>query len=422
MANHTFPALILIAAFAVLSFMASAQAPSSDLLATWLAGHFYAEGALDQIYPADSGLYTMLPPSGWVEFMTAQGYSHDVFPFIYPPLWAWVAQFFTDILPFHSLARVASLINPALIGGMVFMAWRTTRSTLPSVVFVSVGIVAIAATNIGQVALRDNQPQILVSFLTVWALSRLYNEQPRSGGAVMALAAALKLTPAFYALLWVTRRKTRALIGFTITGAALAGLSVLVAGWPLHATFLHQIGAISDTVFLSKLNFSIDPVIAQLCCTDAFLFIDPALSNTALVETQAGGWYIMAKPPLWSALSGLALVMVLAGCTWLAAKSQDDPLIWPVLMITVSLISPLSWVYHYLAPAAFAPVLLDRFGQKAGTLTLLAVFAPLSLPIMAQIDAISPSPLLVQGTSLACLTLLATAFVVAILRKQAKIS
>ena len=402
----------LIAAFAVLSAVLTRDAPMSDLLATWLAGHFYGQGEVGQIYPADTRLYTMQPPSDWTPLMRERGYLFDIFPFIYPPLWAWVAAGIAAVLSPEGLFTIARVLNPLLIGATVWLAARATRGTLPPALFVGLGLIFIGFTNIGQVALIYGQPQILVSFLTVLAIERARNGAPVWGGAVMALAASIKLYPALYALVWLLAGRWRIVAAFGVVGLAMGVLSIAVAGWPLHAAFLHQVRVIGDTVLLTKLNFSLDPVIGQLFLADRFTFAPQA-------PGEDGGWFLARKGPLWSAISGLGVILSILLSGWLLRRS-DDPLVWPLVMILGSLFTPLSWVYHYLAPVAFAPALLDRLGTRAGGLLLVLAFVPLLMPSMSVIDGLSPTALPFQGASVLCLMILAGGFGWAVATNRAR--
>ena len=60
-------------------------------------------------------------------------------------------------------------------------------------------------------------------------------------GALIAIAAACKIFPILFVLLFLERRAWRALASCAATGVAAIGLSIAVFGWNVHRTFLHQI-------------------------------------------------------------------------------------------------------------------------------------------------------------------------------------
>ncbi len=60
--------LLLLAAallFAMLNVMRFGGEYSPDLMALWIAGHFYDVGQYDEIYRVDVGHFTILPPMSW---------------------------------------------------------------------------------------------------------------------------------------------------------------------------------------------------------------------------------------------------------------------------------------------------------------------------------------------------------------------
>lgn len=183
--------LLLAAAFVVFSQSLFAAAPSADLRALWLAGQMLAEGRPDLVYPAETGVFTMRPPPEWLTWLEARGHSGEVFPYIYPPLWAWLAG--VTGLSFTAMNSAAQIINPALIVAMLLLARRLAAPAMHPAGCLALGLAILATSTIGSIALYQNQPQILVAFLTVLAVERAEHGAPRLAGAALALAAAIKL-------------------------------------------------------------------------------------------------------------------------------------------------------------------------------------------------------------------------------------
>lgn len=370
MPRQTAFVLILIALGAVLSALRNTGQVSPDLLATWMAGLNFARGAFDQIYPAAAGpAFEMHPPEAWVAELRAQGHDGAIFPFIYPPLWAWAASVLTRVTDYARIVAVANVLNPVLLGFTLWLAARTVRGALSDAVFVSVGLLMFATTAMALVALEQNQPQILVAFLTVLAAERATNSAPRAAGIALALAASIKLYPALFALLWLARGERRPVAAFAVTGAALGLLSIALAGWPLHALFLEQIRTISGSVLVTSFTYDLDAVAAKYLFGDALTFVPDLLPGSE------AGWKVLAKPPLWKAIDAALILAAIAALALLARRSRD-PLVWPLAVTLVALASPLSWGYHYLAALAFLPALLDRLGAARGILASVLLLAP----------------------------------------------
>lgn len=354
-------------------------AQSPDLMATWLAGYFYGTGALVQVYPSDTTVYTMLPPSDWWPYLQSQGRAHAVFPFVYPPLWAALASWITPYVGIDGFRTGASVVNPVLLAGMVTLACRAAGLRAGALVLgTGLGLVGMLTTLPGAVALEQNQPQILVSFLIVAAIERDRAGAARLAGGALAVAAAIKLYPVLLALLWIAARRWRSATAFAVAGGAMGLASIALAGWPLHQTFLHEVGIIKNTVLVTSFTYGLDPTLAQFFAADRLSFV-AGLDNPADAAVLAG-WSVLTKGTVWSAASIAGIAGLTSGTAlWLSRKPGTPVLIYPAFLTALALLSPLSWGYHYLPALAFAPVLIPAFGARRGGLILLGVLVPVSI-------------------------------------------
>ncbi|MEO1306410.1 MAG: hypothetical protein AAFV38_00380, partial [Pseudomonadota bacterium] len=91
-------AVLLTAVCSYVAFQVFGDARSSDLMAMWLAGKFLHSGQTELVYMTDETVFSMQVDPAWYDYM-AETYQHSepLFPFIYPPLWAWLAGLFQDI-------------------------------------------------------------------------------------------------------------------------------------------------------------------------------------------------------------------------------------------------------------------------------------------------------------------------------------
>lgn len=373
--------LALILVFTALSFARHGHGHSPDLMATWLAGHFYGQGATDQVYAGYEGLFTMLPPSEWWSYLVGQGRTEAVYPYVYPPLWAVLASALTPWVGIDGFQVAASLLNPVFLAVMVLLAGRACgQAGWALVQFVAFGLALMFFTLPGLVALAQNQPQILVSLLIVAAIERDRAGAGPTAGALLALAAAIKLYLAVLALLWLAGRRWSSLSAFAVVGGTLGGLSVLLAGWPLHAQFLNDVAAIRQTVLMNHFTYGLDPVIAQLAPVGEADFV--TAPDSATTQGFATGWRVLEKPPLWAGLSTLALLALVVFGAW-RCRQGVDVLFWPVFLVALALILPLSWGYHYLPALAFLPVLPVRYGLRLGLGLLVCLALPLTVPAFA---------------------------------------
>lgn len=364
----------MLLGFAMFNSFRMAGTFSSDLMATWLAGYFYDLGQLDLVYPSDTSLYTVTAPSDWPDLVRSFGFDDEVFPFVYPPLWAAVVAPVTRFLDVAQFQSIASFVNGGLLVALFWLGGVAARlSGRDLILAVLVGMGFALTTWVGDIALRENQPQILVSMLIVAALVGLDRRNDGLAGAMLALAAAIKLYPALFLVILLVMRRWQAVKGFVIAGALLAGASVWLTGWSLHQEFLTQIGIMSRTVILSPLIYTSDGVWAAIFHWDAL--------QAAAASGDTGGWLAIAKTGVWSWISRGLLIALALGAGLALRSGRPALAVWGAFLVLLGLFGPLSWSYHYLTPlAVLVPALWHNAPRQSLWFAVLS-FASLSMNI-----------------------------------------
>lgn len=404
----------LLIAFTWLCRAGYATGSSADLRAWWMASEAFGAGQLALIYPGETEVFTMRPAQEWHAVALARGEETALYPYLYPPLWVALGAPLTRMFSFAQVSNLATILNPALIAAMILLARRAASLPLRPTATLLLGLALTAATVIGWPALYENQPQILVAALVVLAVERDRSGAPLQAGAALALAAALKLYPALFVLVWLLAGRGRPVAAFVLVGGALGLGSIALAGWPLHRLFLDQIAVLSGSVLLSNINFNLDALVSQLVLLDGMQRITEMTTR----PEGAKGWYVLAKGPVWAGASKLAMLAAVAGLALAMrrrAPAAQAAYGWPAMMIALALVAPLSWSYHYLAPVVFAPALLVAYGPLRGGLLLGAVFVPISIPLVPSVNGL-PLVSAMQLLGTLAMALLGAAFALALYR------
>lgn len=361
-------AIVLLAPVVVVAALwARPLGTPADLLAVWTAGEFWQMGRLGEIYPAADGLFTMLPPAGWVDWLSqTQGYDESIYPFLYPPLWAVVmgALAPSDFAP---VAALSYWINATLLAATVVLAIRASGALLHPVAHALLVLVTFLATHIASVGFLQGQPHILVAFLIVLAIERSRAGAGTAAGAALALAASIKLFPVVYVVIWLARGERRALASFAAVGVGLAAASVLLAGWPLHRAFLDSVSQIGRTLLVTGNNASFDGVIGQLFALDTAELVRGA--NLDEMGNAREAWLVAPRPKLWAMLANGGLLCVLAGTALAARRLRPAALyagLWPFLLTLSVVFTPTGWIYYIIPAAAFAPAMIAALPPARG--------------------------------------------------------
>lgn len=407
------PAFAVAALVIAICYVGAGSGVSADFRALWLAGSYLADGRPDLVYPRDTGLFTVLPPPEWVADLARQGYHEAVYPYLYPPLWAWAAARLRALADYDTVLAAVRLINILLVLGMLALARRRAAPGLPLALYWLVGAALLLFTTVGIVPLVENQPQILVAFLTVLAFERAAAGRPLQGGAALALAAALKVFPALFVVVWLATGQRRAAAGFALAGLALAALSVAVAGWPLHEEFLRMLKVISGSALVSKLGYTWEGMLAGTFWRDQLTFVPAPVPGP---EGATAGWFVLAKPAVFSGITrGLQAASILLVVLFARRHRSGTgaAFLLPFSVALLTMTGPIGWSYYYLAVFAYLPALLavlgkwGRIGMTALVLVCLSPVTPM-LAASAPIDPVTSGILLQLAGFFAIVVITAT--------------
>lgn len=339
-----------------------------DMAALWFAGHFLAMGQPDLVYAAPPGFFGGTPPA-WQALLDAGLRGRppaSAYPYVYPPVWAGLMAPLSRGLSAQQFLDLAMGANVLMLAGCVLLAERIARPPILSrSAFRCWGAVVLATTLPVQVALAYNQPGILTVFLTL-ACFALLDRHPRLAGMLLGLAAAIKILPVVLCLLFLPHRRFGALAACLGTAGAVAALSVLWLGWPLHRAFLDQLSLASGNMVWGYVNpslrIAVQDVLAQAGLAEALRF-----KGTTLAYGHPSG-------AVQAAAVALALAATLAtALAWRArgAGGQSETTLGLLALSTgMFLLGPLSWIHYMIVPLLIAPAILGRMGPVPAGIVL----------------------------------------------------
>lgn len=378
------PLMFLAALALMVGALPPGGLPSRDFLALWLAGDAVASGQPGLIYPPPGALFEMRPPLDWYDRAIALGRAAPVYPYLYPPLWAWVLAGWTRLMGLGAALDLVFAINLALLAALPLLAARLAFERLDRRgmwIFATAAVLVMIATKTGVVALQQGQPQIVVAFLTLFALERAEAGRPGAAGLALGLAIALKLAPLPVVLIWLVAGRGRAALIALGCAGALGLASIAVAGWPLHLQFLAQLKAVGHTLMINLSVASMD-MLYGLGLPSAQTLPMPAVP--AGVATLPGGavpgegvsWRIAAKPAGYALAQQLIQIAVALGAGLALRFAPDRARRAAGLAAALGLLAftgPIGWSYYYLAPQALAGLIVLRGGAAARLLLGLGV-------------------------------------------------
>ena len=357
-------------------FLLFRQTWSIDLSALYFAAHFYGAGQWDMVYLPGPEVHLANPPAPWRALAEAEGWVEgDLSPYLYPPLWAALLAPLVAQVSAQGFFALGLAVNLAAIAGTIWLSYRLARrpEALGFPGWAGLSLLLVFATSPGMLSVWLNQPQIAVSFLTLAAFALLADRRDLGAGALLGLAAAIKLTPALLVVIFVMERRWRALGAFVAVAGGLGLVSLAVAGWPLHQAFLDKLAAVEGQVTLSRITASLELALYLL----GGLFDGSA--------TLAFAPPHMAPEPGW--IGWVVRAALLAGlwASWAATRAlPEPPRLWArlVAVLLVGLVTnPLAWTHYLLLPLLLLPGLVAFVPAEALAKRLIALVLVLSMPL-----------------------------------------
>lgn len=336
----------------------------ADLASLFVAARLMAAGHPEHIYASDPGYMDIISNAVWIAAAEAGGYtSIRHYIYLYPPLWAAALAPIAcrmDFATFHAIVVPAALASIAITLVAAAATWnRTFLRPLPLILLLAAVFASwpmYRTTTLGQV-------QPLVALLVVTAMIASQRGRPAFAGCALALAASVKLVPALLALYWLFSGRRTAALWFAGTGAALAVASVVLAGWPAHATFLERLREVGLGYSGLPENQAVIAWIGEILTPMPVGFITGRI-------WPVPGW-------VRGVVLAAAAAAVIAICRVAPRDDKSDALAMSALFLIAMIASPIAW-FHYLCFLAVPLMILAA--RPSGLALALAVVPLVSLP------------------------------------------
>jgi Glycosyltransferase family 87/WD40-like Beta Propeller Repeat len=261
--------------------------------------------------------------------------------------------------------RVWLLLNLGLLAVVMLILRKVTRLSWAGI---------LVLTFLCMLPLRANflfgQYYVVILMLLCGAYYAAHRGWRFTSGGLLAVAASLKIFPAFFLILFLRKRNWRAVAGMVATGAALMALSITIFGWSVHKIYLLEVlpramrGDLLGPYTLQWNSFT-------AICHRLFL-AEPELNPSPLLNS-----------PAVYALAQAILATILLFSFLLNTSEDDTPQAsaweWATFMPLLLLLSSMPSHYHYCILIFTAIVAVDwllktgRWRSAAGVVLLFAI-------------------------------------------------
>lgn len=368
--NSQIAVLVVLFLFALLSAVRHFSSPGADLSSSYYGCRLLASHQIEHVYSRDPVNYDRVSDPVWDHLATATGFSavRILHPYVQTPLWAFSIRPLCTSLSFPVFNGLfLFLLSFSLVGTI----WLVARFWAPRTFhpgWIALICATLYLTEAYKYAFMLTQTHMIFVLLTIGALLLARRGAPVSAGLLLAIAAAIKITPGFLLLYWLINRQTRAAVSFVGFSALLVAVSLLSTGLPLNLIFLHNLSQISNMLLVSWNNQSLA----------AFVLA----GHYPVAEQQL--WHSFPLPPAMKWLSTLLTVAFTALGGLLDRRSeQAGPVVPPygavLALLAAVIFAPLSWTHYYILLVVPLMIMLDEFLRKRSVLLLALILVVLAL-------------------------------------------
>lgn len=384
-----------------------------DLAALYMAGRMIHIGQPELVYLVTPESFVNVVPDAWKPEMMALGLDGQIaFPYLYPPLWAVLAAPVTGWLSPLAFTNAVAAIQVGLLCFGTWISWRLVNraAKIPFWAWSGLSVVLLQTGFVPAFALELMQPQITVTILCLLAIERLAYGRDATAGALLAVATAIKLTPAILVLMFVMERRWRALGVFAMVAAALVSLGLVLAPPGLHGAFLDSLEQVRGRTLLACSNFSMNSALFALWHAMGWVPPLPGDANYIAVDLPASAG-LLSK-----ALLGLALF-----AAWRAGRTLTEAWRLPYALFQLTLFGalfgPFAWGHYFLVQVFLAPTVLALGSLASRIAAGVSLTAAGSVAVVAALNRWPDAGL--SCASAAALALLMLGVLVALVAAQA---
>ena len=230
-----------------------------DLASSYIGCRLLAAGQGEHLYSHSSVNFSRVGDPAWDSMAVQTGFSPLglLHPYVQTPLWAYSLEPVCTRMDFRSFCDAYIVVFMLSLSGTIWLVARYWTPALLHPVWIAVIYAGLYLSEPFKYAIFLAQTHILYLLMTVLALILAQRKWPVTAGILLALAAAVKITPGFLLLYWLVTRRYKAALSFVSTFAALTMLTVVLLGTGLTRNYFHSLSQNANVLLLAFNNQSL---------------------------------------------------------------------------------------------------------------------------------------------------------------------
>lgn len=354
--------LSVLSLFAVFLIATYWRTPGMDLTSSYLGCRLFVTGQSSHLYGFDASLFNTNPDPVWSAAAQGHGLPELLPPYVQTPLWGYALQPLCAHIQFPAFNRIFLMVTSFCLAGMIWLTARYWASRLYHPSALALLCIGFWYTKPLREAMYLVQTHILFLLMALAAVVLARRRWPVTAGVLLALAAAVKITPAILVYYWFVTRQLKAALTFCITSALVLGVTLLACGWSVVSAWIQNMGRVSNVLLVANNNDSL----AAWWMASAY----PA--------SELNQWHNLTLPP---AVKIVCLLLYLASGVaggyfdrQLFRRQPDAPPYGAVFTLLAGVVfTPIAWSHYYILLVVPVMLLLDESRQPSGDLASRAI-------------------------------------------------
>jgi alpha-1,2-mannosyltransferase len=358
--------------FGVTYISAAARGQGYDFAPIAVAGRLVGTGNASLVYEHDPHAYNLVDNHEFREAAAAIGFDGVPTPFVYPPLVAYAAVPLGRA-SFGDLERVWGRVGLVLLIGAVVLAVAVYLPGGSAAGPLAIVFAALCWFEPVQYGAWLGQTTPLIFALMIGSMACQRRGRFGSAGALLGLAAFIKLTPLLLAAVWLWRGPRRAFIWCIASLAVLWAVSLAVCGFDLHVAYINRVVEASQVTLIALNNHSLQAALMRVGRDSGSL--DWTTYDTPLL--------------LRLAIVGCSAALIFVGMRFLTRIPGHRPDIWrpaaeSLAILVILLVPNIAWTHYFvlLLPVMATVLRIHGTTSKVGLTLVSAAFLACARPIL----------------------------------------
>jgi len=306
-----------------------------DFAPLYVAARLAVDEEVSSLYDHHPYLFHVVPPGVFEETAQEIGFKGFLHPYVHLPLGAFFLRPVLSI-PYRSMVKIVLLTNFLSVILALYLILRLVGK-VSNLVWLSLAIFAMVyffPLRYG-LWLGPSSPLVFLGLTSAYFLA--HAGYPKTSGCIWGCIISFKITPVFFLVYFLIRRKWGVLISSTITLAVIGACSLFLAGLESNITFLQNIVRLTGLSLASWNNQSLNGFLLRGVVDSFHIF----------------SWQLLELPVKMKIVSYVAVlsiivlwVMILSYSRGLREEDQDL-IAFSLTLVIIVILPPISWS-HYL--------------------------------------------------------------------------